>query len=236
MPANENVQYEILNTLGPHPVISIRVDSPHESPKQEHAPSSIAEDDDDAVIVETPIDEIVRDDFDPDEPIDVTLPRDTRDIFYDYPQEQEPQDNIQQSGNQDHSWPIVQTTTTSTVQSEQTEQNNSNNTTTVNNQDNNSDQSIRWQSSFWVFIHKIIDKVKDTILFNSKVHDNNALIRLLRLAEKNCINFRLLLPFVTRVYVYIWINRYKMRFILKTNFFDNTTARCGYWIIRPTSN
>lgn len=103
MPANENVQYEILNTLGPHPVISIRVDSPHESPKQEHAPSSIAEDDDDAVIVETPIDEIVRDDFDPDEPIDVTLPRDTRDIFYDYPQEQEPQDNIQQSGNQDHS-------------------------------------------------------------------------------------------------------------------------------------
>lgn len=87
MPANENVQYEILNTLGPHPVISIRVDSPHESPKQEHAPSEIIEPD-----------EIIRD-FDPDEPIDVNLPRDTRDIFYDYPnEEQEPQ-----SGNQDHS-------------------------------------------------------------------------------------------------------------------------------------
>lgn len=106
MPANENVQYEILNTLGPHPVISIRVDSPHESPKQEHPPSSVPENyDDEGVLVETSTDDIERD-FDPDEPIDVTLPRDTRDIFYDYPQEeeeQEPTDNIQQSGNQDHS-------------------------------------------------------------------------------------------------------------------------------------
>lgn len=105
MPANENVQYEILNTLGPHPVISIRVDSPHESPKQEHPPSAmIAEDDgDDGVeIVESSIDDIIRD-FDPEERIDVTLPRDTRDIFYDYPEEEAATHIQQQSGNQDHS-------------------------------------------------------------------------------------------------------------------------------------
>lgn len=73
MEVGENVQYEILNTLGPHPIISIRVDSPGESPKQEHPPHLLTA--------------ISPDDV--NEPIDVNLPRDTRNIFYDFPHEQQ---------------------------------------------------------------------------------------------------------------------------------------------------
>uniref|UniRef100_A0A336LX33 Multifunctional fusion protein n=1 Tax=Culicoides sonorensis TaxID=179676 RepID=A0A336LX33_CULSO len=88
IPPNESIQYEIMNSLGAHPIISIRVDSPHESPKQEQIPSLTTE------ISDPTINDCKA--INLDDPIDVTLSRDTRDIYYDFVEEFSP-DSIEQS-------------------------------------------------------------------------------------------------------------------------------------------
>lgn len=73
----QNTQYEVLSTLGQHSVVTIRVDSPRDSPLSSPREELLPE----LQILQqqSPVD------LSYNEPIDVNLPCDTTNVFYDYP-------------------------------------------------------------------------------------------------------------------------------------------------------
>lgn len=79
MSLGQNVQYEILNNGGQHPIVTIRVDSPRESPisspREEQLP----------IMQHSEAQQQQSPNNLHNEPIDVNLPCDTTNVFYEYP-------------------------------------------------------------------------------------------------------------------------------------------------------
>lgn len=75
MSLGQNAQYENLSTAGQHPIVTILVDSPRDSPKDEKLPA-IQQSENQPQSIATDL---------YNEPIDVNLPCDTTNVFYEYP-------------------------------------------------------------------------------------------------------------------------------------------------------